>query len=191
MLGKAIGRVEGGLGFKKDNIENWSSPPAFDIVFSNAALQWCSDHPQIFFKMKNALKPRGQLAVQMPMNHDYATHTLATQMSREEPWLSLLKGEVYAKHKIMLAPEEYAALMFQLGFETQKVFLRVYNHLLVSREDVIEWVKGTMLTHFKSRLGSSDYQNFMKEYSRRLFEILPDQKPFFYPFKRILIWGRL
>ena len=191
MLKKAEAFTGQGLSFLKGSIEDWSHSHAYDIVFANAALQWCSDHPAIFRRLKDALAPRGQLAVQMPMNHDYPTHLLANRMSFEEPWATLLKTEKYEKQKTMLTPEEYAKLLFSLGFQEQKVFLRVYGHVLPSREGVIEWVKGTLLTHFKSRLSEDHYLKFATEFRTRLFEQLPDDKPFFYPFKRILIWGQL
>ncbi len=177
-----------GLSFQKADIQNWNPQKQYDIIFSNAALQWCTDHPKIFENLKNSLSENGQLLIQMPMNHDYPTHLLASQMSLEEPWASLLKKERY--QKTILSPEEYAELLFRLGFTEQKVFLRVYAHLLESREDVIEWVKGTLLTHFQARLIENDYQKFLGEFKARLFDVLPDNKPFFYPFKRLLLWAR-
>lgn len=191
MLKKAVPFSTEGLAFNKGDIESWNSPNTFDIIFSNAALQWCSDHPSLFKRLKESLRPNGQLAVQMPMNHDYPTHVIANQMSHEEPWASVLKTEKYEKQKTMLTPEEYASLMFHLGFKEQTIFLRVYGHELETREGVVEWVKGTLLTHFKSRLSDTDYQKFLIQFRERLFEKLPDEKPFFYPFKRILVWGRL
>lgn len=189
MLEKAKGDAR--LNFIKGDVETWSPREEFDIVFSNAALQWCSGHTRLFARLRNALKPGGQLAVQMPMNFDYPTHTLALAMSREEPWAGLLRGQTYEKHSHMLTPEEYASLLFHLGFREQKVLLRVYGHVLESTADVVEWVKGTMLTHFESRLEPTDFTRFLAAYKERLLQVLGDEKPFFYPFKRILIWGRL
>lgn len=191
MLKKAADFAGGRLSFHAADIEKWNESNAFDVLFSNAALQWCPNHPQLFGKLRQALREGGQLAVQMPMNHDYPTHVLAQEMAHEEPWASLLKAGKYQKQKTMLTIEEYAKLLFDLGFKEQKVFLRVYDHLLESREGVIEWVKGTLLTHFKSRLSPQDYGRFLLQFRERLFEKLPDERPFFYPFKRILIWGRL
>lgn len=191
MLKRAQLITAAGLEFKEGLIETWKSPSTFDVIFSNAALQWCKEHQQLFKNFKESLRPRGQLAVQMPMNHDYPTHVLASEMSREEPWATLLKNDNYDKQKSILLPEQYGALLFNLGFKEQNVFLRVYVHNLESRESVIEWVKGTTLTHFQSRLSELDYQKFLKEYQDRLFEMIPNDRPFFYPFKRILIWGRL
>lgn len=191
MLKKAQSLSVPGLQFIKGDIQTWKSATPVDVIFSNAALQWCTDHPKLFAELKSSLAPHGQIAVQMPMNHDYPTHTLADEMSREEPWKSLLKNEVYDKKKIMLTPEEYATLIFKLGFTEQKVLLKVYAHELENREAVVEWVKGTLLTRFKSRLSENDYQEFLRQYQSRLFKKIPDDKPFFYPFKRILIWAQL
>ena len=71
-----------------------------------------------------------------------------------------------------------------------KVLLIVYPHILSSREDVVEWVKGTMLTAYKRRLPENVYDQFVAEYRARLLPRLEDSRPFFYPFKRILCWGR-
>lgn len=189
MLKKASLLHEKGLAFQTGDINSWAPAESFDIVFSNAALQWCPNHPELFRRLRNALRPGGQLAAQMPMNHDYPTHILANEMAHEEPWATLM-GEKYEKQKTMLTVEDYAKLIFSLGFKEQKVLLKVYGHILESREGVIEWVKGTLLTHFQGRLRETDYQKFLGEFRQRLFSQLPDEKPFFYPFKRILIWAR-
>lgn len=190
MLERAYHFKEDNLKFVKGDIQTWKPTQEYDVIFSNAAIQWCSDHPALFANLKNALRTRGQLAVQMPMNHDYPTHVLAATMSREEPWKSLLK-EPYEPAGTMLTAEGYAELMFKLGFGRQKVLVQVYSHILESREGVVEWVKGTLLTRFEKQLSPTDYQKFLAEFKRRLFAQLPDDRPFFYPFKRVLIWGRL
>ncbi len=191
MLTKAKSFQTTNLVFRKGSIEEWQAMHEYDIVFSNAAVQWCKHHPQLLAHFKDALKPGGQLAIQMPMNHDYPTHTLAIQMSTEEPWNKLLKGERYSQDESMLTMQQYAEQIFKLGFSEQKIFTRVYAHILPSRDSVIEWVSGTLLTYFKSRLSDADYQSFLKTYKERLFKILPDDKPFFYPFKRVFIWARV
>ncbi|WP_374029148.1 methyltransferase domain-containing protein [Bdellovibrio bacteriovorus] len=191
MLEQARKHESATLRFQKGAIETWTTADKFDIVFSNAALQWCSDHPRLFARIKNFLEPHGQLAIQMPMNHDYPTHVLAKKMSEEEPWNSLLQGEAYDKYSSLLSPEKYATLLYHLGFKEQKVLQRVYGHQLESRDDVVEWVKGSLLTYFQSRLSAQDYERFLREFKERLFKELPDEKPFFYPFKRIFIWGQL
>jgi trans-aconitate 2-methyltransferase len=191
MLKKSTAFAGPSLSFLQQDLQSWVAPSAYDVVLSNAALQWCLDHPALLKNMRVALRAQGQLAVQMPMNFDYPTHTLANAMSHEKHWRQKLNGQTYDKQDSMLSPEEYSKLLFDLGFQEQKVFLRVYAHVLESQDGVLEWVKGTLLRFFKSHLSASDYEEFLAEYKTRLFQQLPDQKPFFYPFKRIFLWAKL
>jgi len=188
MLSKAQVFAENNLKFISGDINTWIPTEDYDIIFSNAALQWCSNHPALLARLKKALRARGQLAVQMPMNHDYPTHTIAAKMSSEEPWRSLLK-EPFDNVSTMLTVEEYATLLFKLGFKRQRVFLNVYGHILESRDEVVEWVQGSLLTHIQRQLATADFLRFKTEYQQRLFAHLPGEKPFFYPFKRVFIWG--
>ena len=72
------------------------------------------------------------------------------------------------------------------GFSEQTVRLQVYGHRLASRDEVVEWVKGTLLTDYEKRLPAELYPRFLARYRERLFALLPDERPFFFPFKRIL-----
>ncbi len=89
----------------------------------------------------------------------------------------------------MLAPEVYAALLYRLGFTRQHVRLQVYGHELESPEAVIEWVRGSLLTDYEKRLPAELWPVFLERYRERLLPQLDDTRPFFYPFKRVLLWG--
>ena len=86
-------------------------------------------------------------------------------------------------------PEDYAVLLHALGFARQRVDLRVYAHLLASTADVVEWVKGTLLTPFAQRLGPDLYARFVGDYRDELLARAGDHRPYLYPFKRLLLWG--
>ena len=74
-----------------------------------------------------------------------------------------------------------------LGFAHAHVRQQVYLHLLETREDVIQWVRGTLLTAYERRLSPESYEQFSRRYRERLFEHLEDRRPFPFPFKRTLI----
>ena len=59
-----------------------------------------------------------------------------------------------------------------------------------SPDAVVEWVRGTLLTDYELRLPEPLYREFVARYRERLHAALGDQRPYFYPFKRILLWGR-
>jgi trans-aconitate 2-methyltransferase len=177
------------LEFQHADLEKWRADIPLNLIFSNAALQWCTNHSELFHKFRDMLAPGGQIAIQMPMNQDYATHVLATAMAQEKPWVDKLGEADFESQWTVLRPEEYAKILFNLGFKDQNVLMKVYGHVLDSREGVVEWVKGTTLNRFKSRLSESDYSEFLIAYRERLFKQLPDEQPFFYSFKRLFVWG--
>ena len=68
--------------------------------------------------------------------------------------------------------------------------LRVYPHVLDSSSDVVEWVRGTNLNRFFERLPADLHEPFVEAYRAALLRRIGDVAPYFYPFKRILIWAR-
>lgn len=173
-----------GLKFKKTDIEKLEIKEKVDLVFSNAALQWCRDHRMLLTRFRAMLKSRGQIAIQMPFNQDYPTHTVAREMAAEI-------APDFALQDSMLPLEEYASILYRLGFSEQNCFIKVYNHEMAARDGVVEWVKGTTLTPFKQRLTAEKYDLFLKEYERRLFSEIKDERPFLFTFKRIFIWAQV
>ncbi len=81
-------------------------------------------------------------------------------------------------------------LLHRLGFRHQVVRLQVYGHVLDSTAEVVEWVKGTLLTPYREQLDEAHYQAFVDRYRARLLAALGEESPYFYPFKRILCWAR-
>ena len=178
-----------GLRFAAGTIESFvtdSSSP-WDLIFSNAALHWVDDHGRLVEQLAAKLAPAGQLAFQVPAQHDTLTHRLAEELAGEEPFRTAFGG--WRRSQPVLTPDAYALVLYRCGFAAPKAQLIVYPHVLASREDVVEWVKGTMLTEYKRHLPEAVYDRFVGAYRARLLERLDDSRPFFYPFKRILCWG--
>jgi trans-aconitate 2-methyltransferase len=194
MLAKAGSRVAPGLTFELEDIGRWAEGALrrgdrYDLVFSNAALHWVSGHETLLGMLRALLGPGGQMAVQMPNNDDHPAHVVAREVSREPEFAAALPREDAGAR--LLAPEAYAALLHRLGFTSQHVRVQVYPHVLASRDEVIEWVRGSLLTTAESSLGPGVFARFLDRYRTRLFERLPDDRPFFYPFKRLHLWGQL
>ena len=188
MLDRARALEGEGLRFERGDIGSLQVTPPFDVVFSNAALQWVVDHHALFAKLAELLVPGGELAVQVPANFDHVSHTLAADIAHEQPFAAAMHG--YSRTFSVLQPEEYATLLYGLGFVAQSVRLQVYGHVLESPDAVVEWVRGTLLTDYELRMPEPMYQEFVERYRERLNAALGHQRPYFYPFKRILLWGR-
>ena len=188
MLAKSAEFAGDGLRFEEGSITEFAPAEPFDVVFSNAALQWIDDHEALFERIGGAVAAGGQIGIQMPDNDGYPSHEVAKAVAREEPFASAMGG--YVREWPVQAPEWYAVLLERLGFSEQRVMLKVYGHYLESREGVVEWVKGTYLTDFERRLPPELYERFVARYRELLAEVFEDRRPFFYPYRRILIWAR-
>jgi trans-aconitate 2-methyltransferase len=77
-----------------------------------------------------------------------------------------------------------------LGYASQHVRLQVYLHVLPGAGAVVNWVKGTLLTDYRRRLTAGEYEDFLARYGELLAAELPDEQPFPFAFKRVLVWGR-
>ena len=60
--------------------------------------------------------------------------------------------------------------------------------MLDSSSDVIEWVKGTLLTDYERRSGDRSPE-FLQRYRELLIERIGDKHPYFFTYRRILLWG--
>lgn len=177
-----------GLRFVAGEIETFEDAEPFDLIFSNAAFHWVPDHPRLFKRLRGLLAPGGQIAVQMPMNDDHASHATAYELARTHEFRRLLHG--FERRPRLMDPAAYASLLHHLGFDDLHVRLQIYGHLLDSREDVVEWVRGALLTDYQKRLAPPDWDRFLSRYRELLLPQLADERPFFYTYPRILIAGK-
>ena len=178
--------------FELGDIGEWTADASFDLVLANASLQWVPDHEAVLARWTDALAPGGQLAVQVPANGTHDSHLVANEVGGVEPFLSAMGGTVPADPSAtnVLAPERYAEVLFDLGYEEQHVRLRVYPHVLASSADVVEWIRGTNLNRFFDLLPAELHEPFVDSYRVALLDRIGEHTPYLYAFKRILMWAR-
>ena len=183
-----------GISFELGEIATWTAAPRFDLVLANASLQWVSDHPQVLRRWVAALAPGGQLAVQVPANAQMPSHRVAREVANDPQFAAAFGPDGPPPDPVeqnVMEPQEYAQVLYDLGFEQQHVRLQIYPHLLDNSRSVIDWVRGTMLTRFQQRLDPETFAEFVSAYEQRLIATIGDRAPYFFPFRRILLWGRL
>ena len=178
MLAKAQAYQRSGLSFELG--DQVALQGSWDLIFSNAALQWSEDHEQLVGHLYGRLATGGQIAVQVPSNHHHISHRLIIETAREEPFRAILKG--FIRQAPVLPTENYAQLLFNLGAEKITVFEKVYAHVLENSDAVVEWISGTALVPYFERLGT-DKEAFLTVLRVKMLANLPGS-PIFYPFKR-------
>ena len=194
MLDKASEHVSVRVRFEDGDLARWTSDGDVDLVLAAASLQWVPDHAEVMARWTAALRPGGQIAIQVPANADMPSHSVAGQVAEREPYLSMFGKQgppIDPVQAYVLQPERYAQILYELGYERQHVRLQVYPHVLPSTRHVVEWVRGTMLTRFEKRVDRDSFEAFVADYEAELLQVLGEHEPHFFPFRRILMWGRL
>jgi len=187
MLARSTAYTTSGLRFEQRDIHSFQEESQYDLVFSNAALHWIPDHKSLFARLAGALRPGGQLAVQMPANQEHPSQSIARALAMESPYREAIADNNSRATLYTLA--EYARLLFDLGFVRQTVRLQIYAHVLPSKDEVFEWVKGSTLTEFEQHLPADLFAQFREQYRARLDAALDDARPLLFPFQRLLLWG--
>ena len=187
MLERAAAHAGGGLSFRQGDLATFAEG-GFDVVLSNAAVHWVPDHEALLPRLLALVAPAGQIAIQAPGNDHHASHATAREVAREPEFAGPLRG--FVRESPLLEPEAYARILFRHGFGRPRVRLEIYAHPLASREDVVEWVRGTTLTDYEKRLDRQAFERFLARYRERLMAVLPDERPFLYTYRRLFVWGR-
>lgn len=187
MLAEATPRSHDRLRFRQAAVEEVSDFGGYDLVFSNAMFQWAPDNEGLMQRILSQLRPGAQIAVQLPKNQDHPSHRLAAELAAESPFRELLGGHIRISHALSL--ERYAELLYDHGLREQRCFEQIYGHELPHTGDVVEWVKGTLLTGYLTRLDEETGAAFLAAYRASLLAELGDRAPYFYPFRRLLFWG--
>jgi trans-aconitate 2-methyltransferase len=152
----------------------------WDLIFSNAALQWSENHTELIPYLYGRLAPGGQIAVQVPSNHNHISHQIYRETADEEMFKFILNK--FQRYAPVLSIEDYARILFNCGAEDIVVFEKVYAHVLENSDAVVEWISGTALVPYFERLGKYK-DEFLQSIRKKMRAAMPDS-PVFYPFRR-------
>ena len=185
MLEKASQGKHSGLNFELHSIEdvggNW------DLIFSNAAIQWVDNHKQLIPKLVSLLKPGGQIAIQLPANHKHPTQTAIAEIADEELYKTALNS--WQREFSVLSIREYAQLLYESGAQDINVFEKIYTHVLDDVDAIVKWLSGTVLIPYFERLPEELHDDFLRSYGERLRTLYPET-PVFFPYQRIFFSAR-
>lgn len=144
----------------------------FDIVFSNACIQWIPDHPALLKNMMGLLKSGGVVAVQTPMNYQEPIHRIITQISLGHKWASKFDNPRIFYN---LTPEEYYDLLSDNASDFC-IWQTTYFHRMKSHGDIMEWYRATGLRPYLNVLSETDQLDFENDIYHEVINAYPKQK---------------
>ena len=156
----------------------------WDLIFSNAALQWVDDHEKLFPLLIEMLQPSGQIAIQVPSNHDHYTQVALLELASENPFKECLGG--WLRHSPVLQIGAYADIIYSQGGRDIIAYEKVYPHIVRDAGSLFDWVSGTAMIPYMERLPEKWSALFAAQYKKKLADAFKGS-PLFYPFKRIIL----
>jgi len=186
--------VPGRLEFEVGDIRDWAPAQPLDVLISNAALQWLSDHFTLIPRLAGFVAPDGWLAFQVPGNHDQPCHQLLRELAGQPRWQQVLAPAGLTPQRLQRPPAlpagAYLDLLGGLGW-TVDAWETTYLHLLQGDDPVYEWISGTGARPVLAALRGADRDEFVAAYQRQLRDAYPAQ-PYgtVLPFRRIFVVAR-
>lgn len=136
----------------------------YDLLFSNACLQWIPNHGMLIPHLMEKLTDGGALAVQMPMNREEPLYQIIRTVAAESKWDF---QKVCFETNDTLAPEEYFNILSDCSGSFEQ-WETVYYHVLPSHEHLIDWVRETRLRPYLAVLNDAQKQLFEGEILARV-----------------------
>jgi trans-aconitate 2-methyltransferase len=169
------------------DIAGWIADRPFDVVFSNAALQWVPDHAMTFPRLLRQVARGGALAVQIPANVDAPPHQAMRNIGQSAAWQSRFTSAPREWH---VQPTEFYYDLLAPHARELDIWTTEYLHLLAGVEDIVEWYRGSGLRPWLDALASpSDREQFVADFRSAVaqhFRPRPDGKVLF-PFTRLFL----
>lgn len=188
MLQKSLEFKNKNLSFKQKKVEElYDSEEKWDLIFSNAALQWSDDHKKIFSKLLSLLSENGQFAVQMPVQSENILNQILFQLASEEPYNTQLQN--WNRVSPVLSLDEYAKMMFDAGLKDLNISIKVYPIIADDAKQLFQFISGSALIPYLERLDEENKEKFIIEYKKRIAEKF-ETFPSIYAFKRMLLYGK-
>ena len=159
--------------FIEADIASWTPDAPYDVIYSNAALQWVPGHETLIPRLFTFLREGGALAIQVPRNFDEACHRLIREAVADPRWRDRLKN--VRDWWNVLEPEIYYDLLTEKARAIDLWETR-YFHVLEGKDAVFNWMMGTGLRPFAAALDGAEKEAFL-EHCRTLLASAAPARP--------------
>lgn len=160
----------------------------FDLIFSNAFIQWLPNQEEFIKNAFAMLNEGGFFAAQIPLFGEMPANACITEA--EKQFARCLEGIEKEKFVLHSAREYYDMLSASAG-ETE-MWITDYFHEMDSPENILEFLRGTALLPYTRRLNEEEQAVFMQKVQKNLEAEYPRRAngKVLFPFKRLFLIGR-
>jgi trans-aconitate 2-methyltransferase len=187
---EAARRKQPGRRWTVGDIARWAveTDDRFDIVFSNAALQWVPDHDWLYPALFRRVAPAGTFAVQVPANLDASAHRIMRELAVSPRWRPIFPPGGVREWDVHDAGFYYdclAPLAARLHIWTTE-----YLQVMEGAAAIVDWYRGTGLRPYLDALpADEDRARFLAEYLAQIARAYPPRSDgrVLFPFRRLFL----
>lgn len=169
------------------DLVTWQPDLPFDLVFSNATLQWVKHHDALMPRLLGTVAQGGALAVQMPDTSGLGmpVRGILAQVADLPQWrarVAVAKGSTHTER-----PSFYYNVL-RPHCRHLELWETEYNHVLDSAAAIVEWISATSLRPYLDALDTDAHrQEFIAEMVQRVGEVYGTQYDgkVLFPFRRV------
>lgn len=147
---------------------------SYDIVFSNATIQWIPNHADLLLKFGNMISSNGLIAVQLPLFFDMPVSKSIVEIAKNKRWSTITEPV-----KDLLTIHDYSTYYNYLSelFHSIEIWESDYIHILDSQQSILEMIRSTGLRPYLDKLqDESDKKDFEKMVFEGINKDYPSQK---------------
>ena len=161
----------------------------YDLVFSNATIQWLPNHDELIKILASLTKDKGALAIQLPFYLNMPISKEVAKVAAKEKWLAKTNGcfDNFYVYQVGY----YYDVLYPL-FDRVELWETSYFHVMDSHMALMEMIRTTGMKPYLDRLNSDiEKVEFENEILDRLKTVYPKQKngKVLFPFERIFFIG--
>jgi trans-aconitate 2-methyltransferase len=166
------------------DVRDLPSHPSYDLVYSNAVLQWIPDHERLVPHLFGMVREAGALAVQVPLFDGMPARGAIDAVANRSRWSELMSG---------ITPLVFhdAGFYYDILSEmTREIVMwqTLYIHEMESHASIVEMMKSTALRPHLSRIETESQQKqFLQQVAEEVASVYPVQRNLrvLFPFHRL------
>jgi len=163
----------------------FKSEKKYDVVFSNATIQWIPEHKKLLKVFIDLVSEKGVLAVQIPLFRDLAIWKAIESVSKKTRWAEATKGcaEIFTYHDI-----DFYYNVLSANINAIEMWKTTYIHIMISHSAILDWSRSTALRPYLDRMKQESEKN---EFEKDLLSEIKREYPMqtngkvLFPFKRL------
>lgn len=188
MLVKARKNISQAMFIRRDCSRPLFDLGTFDLIFSNAFIQWLPDQKKFMEDSFRVLGKGGVFAAQIPLFGEMPANDCI--LRAEELFKDKIKGIEKSRFVLHTAPEYYG--MLTSFTDKTSVWITEYIHEMKDHRALLDFLKGAALRpHLECLKDGNGREQFLKAVLQELSEAYPVEKngKVLFPFRRLFLIG--